>query len=282
MVELILQAAVAQGQRLLVCAPSNVAVDNILERVASAATGASSNKGKGGNKAGLRMVRLGHPARLSAQTILYSLEALVAGAEGTGIVHEVRKELAVLEKRRPRDKGERRAWRGELRALRREVRQREERVVSELLKSRDLVFATCVGAASKVLKEERFDLVVIDEAAQALEPACWIPLLKAPRAVLAGDHKQLAPTVKSPKAERMGLGVTLFDRLMAAVGGTHSRLVFSFIFQRGAGAIRRCHKCLILDTQTCTPQHTTGCSRRSTGCTPTFAAGPPGRCTRGS
>ena len=67
--------------------------------------------------------------------------------------------------------------------------------------------------------------ITIHPPKQALEAACWIPLLKAPRAVLAGDHKQLAPTVKSTKAEKMGLGLTLFDRLMAYVGETRARWV---------------------------------------------------------
>lgn len=77
----------------------------------------------------------------------------------------------------------------------------------------------------QVLSEEVFDMVVIDEAAQALEASCWIPLLKGPRLVLAGDHKQLAPTIKSVKAERMGLGLTLFDRLMKRLGESHSRML---------------------------------------------------------
>lgn len=75
------------------------------------------------------------------------------------------------------------------------------------------------------MKEEEFDVAVIDEAAQALETSCFIPLLKAPRLVLAGDHKQLAPTIKSVKAEQMGLGTTLFDRLMKRMGATHSRML---------------------------------------------------------
>jgi ATP-dependent RNA/DNA helicase IGHMBP2 len=65
---------------------------------------------------------------------------------------------------------------------------------------------------AQVLREEEFDMAVIDEAAQALEASCWIPILKAGRLVLAGDHKQLAPTIKSHKAAAMGLGTTLFDR----------------------------------------------------------------------
>lgn len=70
-----------------------------------------------------------------------------------------------------------------------------------------------------------FDLCVIDEAAQALEASCWIPILKASRLVLAGDHKQLPPTIKSSEASSLGLGLTLFDRLMKLVGETNSRIL---------------------------------------------------------
>ncbi|CAM9971306.1 unnamed protein product, partial [Ectocarpus fasciculatus] len=116
----------------------------------------------------------------------------------------------------------------QLKTLRKEARAREGKVVQEVLRSRDVVLATCVGAATHSLREEEFDLVVIDEAAQALEAACWIPILKGRRLVLAGDHKQLAPTVKSRKAEADGdgvgtgvfdgLGVTMFDRVLRDLG----------------------------------------------------------------
>lgn len=76
-----------------------------------------------------------------------------------------------------------------------------------------MVFATNVGTASKLLKDVTFDLVIIDEAAQALEVSCWIPILKAKRCVLAGDHLQLPPTIKSKTAAAKGLEVTLFDRI---------------------------------------------------------------------
>ena len=221
-VELILQAVRRHKRRLLVCAPSNVAVDNIVERIA-AAEGSSGSSKKG---TAPRIVRLGHPARLSPQALAFSLEALIEAADGTEIVRDIRTELAGLEKKKvPRNGMERRAWRGEIKALRKEIRTREERVVKQLLASRDIVLCTNVGAATRVLRDEVFDMVVIDESAQALEAACWIPMLKAPRVVLAGDHKQLAPTIKSNKASKMGLGTTLFDRLMAQLGTTHAQML---------------------------------------------------------
>jgi superfamily I DNA and/or RNA helicase len=78
---------------------------------------------------------------------------------------------------------------------------------------------------AQTLSDETFDMVIIDEAAQALEATCWIPILKGRRLVLAGDHKQLAPTIKSSKAATMGLGTTLFDRLMSRMGPSRSRML---------------------------------------------------------
>ncbi|CAM9714597.1 unnamed protein product [Ectocarpus sp. 13 AM-2016] len=152
------------------------------------------------------------------------MEALVSRHEGTAIVKDIRKDIDTLlgrlygepgtggggggggaggvGKSRSRFRGaDRKDARMELKTLRKEARAREGKVVQEVLRSRDVVLATCVGAATHSLREEEFDLVVIDEAAQALEAACWIPILKGRRLVLAGDHKQLAPTVKSRKAE---------------------------------------------------------------------------------
>jgi superfamily I DNA and/or RNA helicase len=222
--------------RVLVVAPSNVAVDNVLERLvvppreqrlAAGSTLRNSSSSKhGSSKNGsavqassrIRAIRLGHPARLQASILPYSLEALVQAADGTEIVADVRQELqaylAVLAKPRSRGKDKRVAYQ-EMKVLRKEIRTREEKVVSELLQSAQVVLATCVGADNRLLRNEAFDLVVIDEAAQALEAACWIPVLKAKKVVLAGDHCQLPPTVKSnmPKVQK-GLSQTMFERVM--------------------------------------------------------------------
>jgi len=200
-----------------------VAVDTILQRlVALTPSLASQNKrkktrgSKSSNGTNLRVVRLGHPARIQSSILQYSLEALVQNADGTEIVADVRKELKSFlnvlgnPKARPNDK--RVAYR-EMKNLRKEVRTREEKVVQELLGSSQVVFSTNVGAANKVLRESDFDLVVIDEAAQALEASCWIPLLRGKKIVLAGDHCQLPPTIKSHIAAKK-LGKTMFERLL--------------------------------------------------------------------
>ena len=193
-----ISSQVLRGSRLLVCAPSNVAVDNLLERLDKK----------------IRCVRMGHPARLSPSILQRSLEALVNAADGTEIVHDVREELQSLLKMLPKTRNKAAIYR-EAKSLRKEIKMRQGKVVDELLKNAQVVLSTCVGAANSLLRDHIFDVVVIDEAAQALEAACWIPILHGKRLVLAGDHKQLPPTIKcnDPKVSK-GLERTMFERLM--------------------------------------------------------------------
>lgn len=192
--------------KVLVVAASNVAVDTLLARLVAENT-----------KNNLRLVRLGHPARLQPAILPYCLEALVQRADGTEIVQDVRNELHEYLKilAKPRGKDKRIAAR-EVKILRKEIRVREEKVVDELIKNANVVLATCVGAANtKLLGDDIvFDLVVIDEAAQALEAACWIAILRGRKLVMAGDHLQLPPTIQSTLVQKQ-LGVTLFERMMA-------------------------------------------------------------------
>ncbi len=210
-VELIRQA-VRRGERVLACAPSNIAADNLVERLAAWGT---------------RVVRMGHPARLLPSVVEHSLDALVEEAEGTRIAASVRRELEGVHRklRRTPSRAERRTLRDELRRLRAEIREVEDRAVHDVIASAEVVLATNTGAGESLLGDFEFDLVVIDEAAQAIEAACWIPLLKARRAVLSGDHCQLPPTIRSREAERGGLGVTLFDRLASRHADAITRML---------------------------------------------------------
>jgi ATP-dependent RNA/DNA helicase IGHMBP2 len=240
-VELIRQAAQVMGLRVLVCAPSNVAVDGIVMRLAEPLPKAAVGKRE---LRPINMVRMGHPARLTPQVLSHSLDACVARAEGSGLVGDVRSELdqavALLTGKSKAKKGERPNWRelrAEASALRKELRTREQAVVLDVLKGCNVVLATNAGAkgVAKVLAgggngravppEAAFDLVVIDEAAQAIEASCWIPILLGKRVVLAGDHKQLPPTIKSAKAAAGVVGTTLVDRVVALYGDKVTRLL---------------------------------------------------------
>ncbi|MFY9341967.1 MAG: IGHMBP2 family helicase, partial [Planctomycetota bacterium] len=203
-VELIRQA-VTRGERVLAVAPSNVAVDNLAERLLPC---------------GLRLVRLGHPARVHANVRDVSLASLVADAPEQKLLRDVKREVdqGLRRVHRAKSRQDRFAARNEVRALRAELRQIEDAVTRGFVDGADVVLATPVGAASELL-ERPFDLVVIDEAAQGLEAACWLPLFRGKRAVLAGDHRQLPPTIQSEAAARGGLGRTLFERLMESAHG---------------------------------------------------------------
>lgn len=185
LIELILQL-LDRNQRLLVCGPSNISVDNIVERLAPQK---------------IPMVRLGHPARLLPNVLNHSLEVLTKTSEAAAIVSDIRAEMDAKQAsiRKTRNGRERRAIYGELKELRQEYRQRERRVVGDLLKESKVVLSTLHGAGGFHMKNERFDVVLVDEASQALEAQCWIPVLNsgAPKLVLAGDHLQLPPTIKS-------------------------------------------------------------------------------------
>lgn len=115
--------------------------------------------------------------------------------------------------------------RAELGVLRKELKMREKKAVKDLLGECQVLATTNTGSDSRTVRQEGpFDLVVIDEAAQALEVACYLPLLQGKRVVLAGDHKQLPPTVLSTSAASAGFAVTLFDRLAAKLGHTDTAL----------------------------------------------------------
>lgn len=245
LIELILQL-LKQKLRLLVCGPSNISVDNIVERLAS-------------HK--VPMVRLGHPARLLPSVLNHSLDVLTRTSEAAALVQDVRKEMDDKQAsiRKTRNAKERRQVYTELKELRQEFREREKGCVSNLINGSKVVLATLHGAGGFHLKGQEFDVVIVDEASQALEAQCWVPLLwaKASKLVLAGDHLQLPPTIKSlnskqskaakkdpKKGEKKGkteadnaekpsgtpapgmtLETTLFDRLLALHGPSIKRML---------------------------------------------------------
>ncbi|NXQ24054.1 SMBP2 protein, partial [Alaudala cheleensis] len=215
LVEIILQA-VQQGLKVLCCAPSNVAVDNLVERLA------------GG---GARLLRLGHPARLLPPIQRHCLDAVLARGDNAQLVADIRRDmdLAWAKTKKAQDKGERSHFLGEIKSLRKELKEREEAAMTAALSQASVVLATNTGASSdgplKLLPETHFDLVVIDECAQALEASCWIPLLKAPKCILAGDHKQLPPTIISHRAAAEGLSLSLMERLAGHYGERAVRML---------------------------------------------------------
>ena len=212
-VELIRQA-IARGEKVLACAPSNLAVDNLLERLVHA---------------GERAVRLGHPARVLEELQEHTLDLLVDAHPDVKIARRLLREAEGLRDKAARFTrakplpGARREMREEARELVADARRIEDQLVQHMLDSAGVLCATLTGLDQKMLGDRTFDLVVIDEAAQAIEPACWIPILRAGRVVFAGDHCQLPPTIISTEAARSGLAVSLLERLVQAYGPDISR-----------------------------------------------------------
>ncbi|KAJ0069990.1 hypothetical protein NL108_018485 [Boleophthalmus pectinirostris] len=211
--EVVLQL-VQQGLKVLCCASSNVAVDNLVERLV---------------RWRARVVRLGHPARLLESIQSHSLDAILAKSDNADIITDIRRDMdrAIMSLKKHR--GERSDLRRELGELRKELRTREAAAISQILKNADVVLSTNIGACGegplRQLAPDHFDCVVIDECAQALEGSCWIPLLLAPRCVLAGDYKQLPPTIKSPSAASGGLALSLMERLIRLHGDAVVRML---------------------------------------------------------
>jgi superfamily I DNA and/or RNA helicase len=200
-VELIRQLA-KRGEQVLACAPSNTAVDNLLERLVAC---------------GLRAVRLGHPARVAADLRNHSLDGLVQNHPDTRLVHKLMQQAETMYRkaaRYTRAKPARNA-RAELRQAGRELkadaRRLERQIVQQILNQADVICSTTT-LDDDLLGDRQFPWVVIDEACQCTEPGCWVPLLRAQRVVLAGDHCQLPPTIVSPQAAQEGFGVSLLER----------------------------------------------------------------------
>jgi superfamily I DNA and/or RNA helicase len=163
------------------------------------------------------LIRLGHPARLLPSVLDASLEAAVARSDDSALARDCERECADLRRRLAKltsreHRAERADARRELRRVQKETKARQKKAVSVVVSHANIVCCTLSGSLTNAIRNETFDVVVIDEAAQALEPACWGAMFKARKTVLAGDHLQLPPTVVSDAAAKGGLATTLFAR----------------------------------------------------------------------
>jgi ATP-dependent RNA/DNA helicase IGHMBP2 len=190
---------------ILVCAPSNAATDLLTERIA---------------EAGLNVVRIGNLSRVDDSVLAHTLDMVLSNHPESKNVKKIKIKAAELRRQASqykrsfgRDEAtERRKLRQEAGEMLDWATELENRMIDQILSGAQVITCTLVGAASSVLAQYKYRTVVIDEAAQALEPACWIPILKASRVVLAGDPFQLPPTVKSREAAKAGLSHTLIEK----------------------------------------------------------------------
>ncbi len=196
------------GKQVLVVAPSNTAVDLLSEKLADS---------------GLDVLRVGNPARVSERLTTLTLDSKMAAHNSMKDLKKWKKqaneykELAHKYKRNfgKAEREQRKALFDEARNIMKQVEQTEQYIVDDIVRKAQVITATLIGANHYTIRHLTFDTVVIDEAGQGLEPACWVPVLKAKKLVLAGDHCQLPPTVKSTEAAQGGLSVTLLEKQVA-------------------------------------------------------------------
>jgi superfamily I DNA and/or RNA helicase len=208
----IARQSVAQGKTIVCTATSNAAVDHLLELALDA---------------GLKAIRVGHPARVLPHLQQHTLDLLVENHPDRIIAREMFEEafdlLGYARKQRARGRSRdrfsnAREAHAEAKKLMDDARVLERKAMTSVLEGAQVVCATLAALEGSVLRHRSFDLALLDEATQAIEPMALIAFLKAPTVILAGDPKQLGPTILSMEAARAGLSTTLFERLLGAYG----------------------------------------------------------------
>ncbi|HFC00909.1 MAG TPA: AAA family ATPase [Phaeodactylibacter sp.] len=195
-------------KNILVTAPSNAAVDLLAERL---------------SEKGLRVVRIGNISRVDESLINLTLDAQLAAHPDSKHIKKVKIQAAEARKKagkykrnfRGQQREERKDNYREARELENWAKQLEEKLLGEILYEAQIIACTFVNSVRPILEKIKFRTLVIDEAAQALEPATWIPIAQVHKVILAGDPFQLPPTVKSLEAKKNGLGITLLEKAIA-------------------------------------------------------------------
>jgi superfamily I DNA and/or RNA helicase len=207
LVEAIVQTLKTEKQ-VLVCSPSNAAVDLLTEKLAAR---------------DVDVVRVGNPARVSEDMLQHTVDVKVQADRNFHLIKQLRKQADEFNRMARRykrhfgkaERDQRKLILAEARKLSQEANNTEKYITDAIFDKAQVITCTLVGAANRMLGNKTFQTIFIDEAAQALEPATWIPILRASRVVFAGDHCQLPPTIKSQQAEKGGLGLTLFEKSIA-------------------------------------------------------------------
>lgn len=198
---------------ILVCAPSNAAADYITVKLA---------------EKNVRVTRIGNLSRIDDEILSHTIEGLIENHSRYTELAEYKKRA--LEYRRmagkykrsfgPEERRQRDLLYKEARSLSQEARMLEEYMIGDLLQMSDVIVTTLVGVENKYLEKKEFHTVIIDEAAQALEPAVWIAISRAHKVIMAGDPYQLPPTVKSDEARKKGLYKTLLEKCVERIPDT--------------------------------------------------------------
>lgn len=209
----IIRQLVARDLKVLVCGPSNISVDNIADKLGPFR---------------IPMIRIGHPARLLPSVVSNSLDVAIKHSGGGMLVNDIRREMdeKLNTSKKTRNGAERRKLWEDIRDLRKECKVRERRCTEDIVRTSKVVLSTLHGAGGRDTVRQNFDVVIIDEAGQALEAQSLIPLVRGPsKCVLAGDHLQLPPTIpRTDGASKLRkLELSLFERLIKLHGPSIKR-----------------------------------------------------------
>ncbi len=197
-----------EKQKILVVAPSNTAVDLLADKLSCL---------------GLNVVRIGNPVRVSENLASLTLDSRMQQHNSIKEIKRLKKQaneyrsLAHKYKRSfgKAEREQRKALFDEAHKILKEVDRLEQYITTDVLDKADIITATLVGANHFSVRHLQYHSVIIDEAGQAIEPACWIPILKGKKLIMAGDHFQLPPTIKSEQAAKEGLATTLLEKTVA-------------------------------------------------------------------
>ncbi|EMJ53058.1 AAA domain protein [Leptospira interrogans serovar Valbuzzi str. Duyster] len=200
----IVSQLVAEEKKILVSAPTNSACDLLVESISAR---------------GILVLRLGHPARINEIAIHSTLDYKLFHHPDGKLLNEYRKDVIEISKQAKKfkrnfgekEREERKKLFTEVKELKKTIRSMEIGLIDSLVSSHPVIVSTPVASARGILENRTFDFCVLDESSQALEPAFWIPILKSDRVILAGDHKQLPPTLFS---EKNYLETTLFEKVV--------------------------------------------------------------------
>ncbi|MDO6393199.1 AAA domain-containing protein [Leptospira santarosai] len=198
----IVNQLVEEGRKILVSAPTHSACDLLVESISAK---------------GISVLRLGHPARIGEAVLNSTLDYKLFHHSDGKLLNEYRKDVIEISRQAKKykrnfgekEREERRNLFQEVKELKKTIRSMEKGLIDSLISSHPVIVSTPVASARSVLEGKTFDFCVLDESSQALEPASWIPILKSDRVILAGDHKQLPPTLFS---DRNSLETTLFEK----------------------------------------------------------------------
>jgi ATP-dependent RNA/DNA helicase IGHMBP2 len=204
-VQAIKALANADTKPILVVAPSNAAVDLLTEKL---------------DQIGLNVIRIGNPAKVSEKLFSLTLDGKIQSHDAIKNSKKLKKQAAEYKNMAHKykrhfgkaEREQRKALFDEAHRILKDVEKSEQYIIDNLFSKVQVITATLVGSNHYSIEKLQYQAVVIDEAGQALEPACWIPILKADKLIMAGDHCQLPPTIKSQQAAHAGLSKTLFEK----------------------------------------------------------------------